>query len=101
MKRTKQLRIARPGEFLANQAKARQITLEDLAIVTDLSASELIGIANGEREISSEAAQRLSLFFGNAAELWLRIQSSYDLRLAILNDDLGTKPFPLPKIATT
>ena len=57
---------------------------------TDLSiteAAERLGVTrttlsrllNGHSGISPEMALRLSLFFGNSIDMWLNIQSQYDI----------------------
>ena len=37
---------------------------------------------NGQRAVTGDTALRLAHFFGTSAELWLNLQSFYDLRLA-------------------
>jgi addiction module HigA family antidote len=37
---------------------------------------------NGQRAITGDTALRLAHFFGTSAELWLNLQSIYELRIA-------------------
>jgi len=41
-------------------------------------------IVHGQRSITADTALRLSAYFGTPAELWLNLQSDYDLRQARL-----------------
>jgi addiction module HigA family antidote len=36
---------------------------------------------NGKRAITADTALRLAKYFGTSAEVWLDLQSDYDLRL--------------------
>jgi len=49
---------------------------------------ELVGVTMANRmrfELWTDTALRLSLFFGNSAEFWMKLQSHYDLKLARRN----------------
>ena len=37
---------------------------------------------NGRRAISPETALRLARYFGNSAQFWMNLQTSYDLAVA-------------------
>jgi plasmid maintenance system antidote protein VapI len=39
-------------------------------------------IVNGKRAITADTALRLAKYFGTSSELWLGLQSEYDLRVA-------------------
>ena len=40
-------------------------------------------ILNGERPVSADTALRLARYFGTSAEVWVRLQASHDLRVAM------------------
>src|ERR1700720_259933 len=51
-------------------------------------------ILNGTRSITGDTALRLAHFFGTSAQLWLNLQSFYDLRLAEQRADKATNALP-------
>ena len=46
-------------------------------------------IVRGERAITAETAMLLGRFFGTSAELWMGLQTQYDLEVA--TDRMGSK----------
>lgn len=44
--------------------------------VTPIRISQIV---NGKRSVSVDTAMRLARYFGTSAEVWLRLQVSYDL----------------------
>ena len=53
-----------------------------LARDIDVPVSRIAGIVKGYRAISADTALRFAQYFGTSAEMWLALQSQYDLRLA-------------------
>lgn len=53
------------------------------AEILGLSRQALNNVINGKSGISPEMAIRLDKAFGGGAEVWLRMQASYDLALAM------------------
>ena len=69
----------------------------DILGVTRLTLSNLV---NGKNGISPEMAIRLSKAFGGRPEVWLGMQSDYDLAQAMRNAGrIKVKPVPLPASA--
>ena len=56
------------------------------ALARDLHVppNRIHAIVHGQRSITADTALRLSAYFGTPAELWLNLQSDYDLRQARL-----------------
>ncbi len=52
---------------------------------------------NGQRSITGDTALRLAHFFGTSAELWLNLQSLYELRLAEAKTGKAIKRLPTLK----
>ena len=54
------------------------------ALARDLAVppNRISEIVNGKRTISADTALRLGRYFGVSPELWLALQSDYDLRVA-------------------
>jgi addiction module HigA family antidote len=70
-----------PGEILTEEfLTPLGITKHKLAIDLGIPASRIDQIAKGKRSITADTAFRLSLYFGNSAEFWMNLQSSYDLK---------------------
>jgi addiction module HigA family antidote len=76
------LKPVHPGEILTEEfLSPLGITRHKLAIDLGIPASRIDQIAKGKRSITADTAFRLSLYFGNSAEFWMNLQSSYDLKM--------------------
>lgn len=71
-----------PGEHLAEELKALNMSAAELARKLDVPTNRITQILNGTRAITGDTALRLAHFFGTSAEFWLNLQSLYELRLA-------------------
>jgi addiction module HigA family antidote len=71
-----------PGEVLAEELRALNVTASELARQLKVPANRITGIINGTRSVSADTALRLGHWFGMSAEFWLNLQKSYELRLA-------------------
>lgn len=71
-----------PGEHLAEELTALDMSAAELARNLKVPTNRVTQILNGTRAITGDTALRLSHFFGTSAEFWLNLQSLYDLRLA-------------------
>jgi addiction module HigA family antidote len=80
---TKHLSPISPGEILlAEFLGPLGVSQNQLARDIDVPVSRIAAIVKGDRTITADTALRLARFFGTSAEMWLRLQSSYDLRVA-------------------
>src|ERR1700740_177723 len=77
--------VIHPGEHLAEKLKALGITAAELARQLEVPTNRITQILNGTRAITGDTALRLAHFFGTSAEIWLNLQSRYDLLLAQRN----------------
>lgn len=59
-----------------------ELSANRLALGLRVPASRISEIIRGERGISAETALRLAAYFDTSAELWINLQSRYDLQLA-------------------
>jgi antitoxin HigA-1 len=70
-----------PGRILLEEfiepSGATQKAVAEACGIKPVRMSELV---NGKRRISAEYAIRLGAFFKTSPEMWLRLQSDYDLR---------------------
>ena len=71
-----------PGEHLAEELKALNMSAAELACKMNVPTSRVTQILNGTRVITGNTALRLAHFLGTSAEFWLNLQSLYELRLA-------------------
>jgi addiction module HigA family antidote len=71
-----------PGEHLAEELEALNMSAAELARMIDVSTNRVTQILNGTRGIPGDTALRLAHFFGTSAQFWLHLQSLYDLRVA-------------------
>jgi addiction module HigA family antidote len=82
MKTTKKLAPIHPGEHLADILKEAGITANALALCLRVPANRLTLIIQGKRAITAETALRLARYFGTSAQLWMNLQTKYDLDVA-------------------
>jgi len=55
------------------------LTVTEAALYLGVTHSTLSKLLNGHAGISTEMAVRLSKFFGNSVEMWVNLQSQYDV----------------------
>lgn len=79
----KQLDPIPPGEILREEfMRPLGITISALARDIAVPANRISQIVSGKRAFSADTALRLGKYFGVSPEIWLDLQSDYDLRLA-------------------
>jgi addiction module HigA family antidote len=72
-----------PGEILSEEfMKPMGISINALARDIGVPPNRISEIVGGKRAISADTALRLGKYFGVSPEIWLGLQSDYDLRLA-------------------
>ena len=77
-----------PGEFLQEILSDRKISQTQLAKHIGVESGVINLICKGKRGISAIMAKKLAKALGTDAELWVNLQSSYDLTLAV-DPDFG------------
>ena len=79
----KQLEPITPGEILREEfMHPLGISINALARDIAVPPNRVGEIVNGKRAISADTALRLGKYFGVSPEIWLDLQSDYELRLA-------------------
>src|SRR5262245_3169127 len=63
------------------------LSVTEAAKALGVTRQALNNLVNGKAGISPEMAIRLDKAFGGDAEVWLKMQASYDLALAMKNAD--------------
>jgi addiction module HigA family antidote len=71
-----------PGEFLREELVSRGVSQSQLARHIGVAAGVINLVCNGHRGISGEMAKKLAVALGTTPQLWMNLQSSYDLARA-------------------
>lgn len=85
-----------PGEHLAEELEALDMSAAELARKLNVPTNRVTQILNGTRSVTGDTALRLGHFFGTSAQFWLNLQSLYDLRLA--QEKAGRSIESLPRL---
>ena len=82
---SKKLDPIAPGEILAEEfMKPLGLSQNRLARDIDVPVGRISEIVRGKRAITADTALRLGKYFGVSPELWLNLQTDFDLRVAKL-----------------
>ncbi len=71
-----------PGEMIKDELKERGMTQKQLAAETGIKASVLSETINGKRNVSLSVAIALEKALGISADIWMNMQTQYDLDTA-------------------
>ena len=78
----KLLDLVLPGEVLEEEfMKPLNISQNRLARDVDVPPSMIHAITHGKRAITADMALRLGQYFKTSAQMWINLQSHYDLEL--------------------
>jgi len=78
-KSEKKLPPVHPGEVLKTVLEDAGISANAVALALRVPANRLTEILNQRRSISADTALRLARYFGTSAQMWMNLQSKYDL----------------------
>lgn len=68
-----------PGEIIRDEyMRLHDLTLEDLATLTEIALDRLIALIAGRRRIVSDTARSLASLFNTTPEYWLQLQRDYE-----------------------
>jgi len=71
-----------PGEILLEEfMRPMSVSINALARDIDVPPNRISEIIKGKRAITADTALRLGKYFGVSAEIWLDLQTDYDLRV--------------------
>jgi len=68
-----------PGELVRESMEGLGLTVTELAAHLKVTRAALSRVVNGKAAVSPEMALRLAEAFESRAELWMDLQSQYDL----------------------
>lgn len=71
-----------PGELIKDELKERGLTQKQLAEMTGIKASVISETINGKRSVSLNMAVALEKALSIPAEMWMNLQTQYDLDTA-------------------
>ena len=81
-----------PGEILAEELQARNMTQRELASKMERPAQVINEIVNAKKAITAETALQLENVLGPSAEFWLGLQMTYSLAVTRNAAVKRTKP---------
>jgi len=82
-KATERTPATHAGEILREEfMKPLKLSSNRLAMDLRVPATRISEIVNERRGITTDTALRLATYFGTSPEMWLHLQSSYELSLA-------------------
>ena len=89
-----------PGEILMEEfMRPLGLSINALARALHVPPNRIGGIVNGKRAISADTALRLGKYFGTSPEIWLDLQSGYELRVARQTTWRGVEPTVRTRVA--
>ena len=68
-----------PGELIKDELKERNLTQKELSEMTGIKPSVLSETINGKRSVSLNVAVALEKALDIPAEVWMNLQTQYDL----------------------
>lgn len=86
------IELIHPGEILMEDfIEGFGITQNKLAVSIGVPPRRINEIVHGKRGITADTAIRLARYFGTSEELWMNLQSNYELRLErrVLGDKIA------------
>ncbi len=79
----KRLDPIHPGEILLEEfMRPLDLSANALALGLRVPATRIGEIVRGRRSITADTALRLARYFGTSPDLWLGLQTEFDLRVA-------------------
>jgi len=78
----KKLAPIHPGELLREELAEIGVSLNELSRALRVPMNRISAIANGKRAITADTAMRLVRYFGTSPQMWMNLQSAYDLEVA-------------------
>lgn len=78
------LRPVHPGEVLKEELGKLGLSANKFAQALDVPANRISGILAGKRGVTADTALRLARYFGTTPDVWMGMQTEYDLATAQL-----------------
>jgi addiction module HigA family antidote len=78
----KKLPPIHPGEHLKEFMDDFGLTMNKLAKALHVPPNRITAIVKGTRGITAETAMRLGRYFGTSAQMWMNMQTHYEMEVA-------------------
>ena len=75
-----------PGEMIKDELKERHMTQKQLSELTGIKPSVLSETINGKRSVSLSVAMALEKAMGIPAEVWMNLQTQFDIDSASIEE---------------
>lgn len=92
----KKLPPIHPGEVLSDILAEAGLSAHALSLDLRIPANRITAILKGERGITADTALRLARYFNTSPEIWMNLQTKYELALAedALRDRIDREVLP-------
>lgn len=87
-----------PGVFLREALEELNISQAQFARAVGIAPMRISHVINGNRPVTAELALLFGRAFGQSAQYWLNLQSSYDLKMA--ERSMGSRLRSVAELAT-
>ena len=74
--------LLHPGEYLRDVLEDAGLSANGVTLALRVPANRLREILNGRRAITADTSMRLGRYFGTSAQMWVNLQTKYDLEAA-------------------
>ncbi len=71
-----------PGKFLADELETLNMSPSALAAALHVPPNRIYQLLKGTRAMTADTALRLAQWLGTSPQMWINLQSLYELRLA-------------------
>lgn len=82
-------RAIHPGEMLKDELEVRGISQRKFAGIIGMSYTAFNEIINGKRSITTDTALKIEAATGISANIWIRLQTDYNMQTARHNSKLA------------
>lgn len=93
------MRPVHPGEILKDELDELDLSANAFAKALGVPANRIVNILNGKRAVTADTALRLSIYFGSGPEIWMNLQSNFDLAVAMRDHGKSLKKTVRPRAA--
>ena len=76
------MRPIHPGEILKEELAALDMSANLFAQALGVPTNRITSILNGQRSVTADTALRVARYFGTTPELWMNLQTAYDVKIA-------------------
>ena len=76
------MRPVHPGEILREELDALGMSAYELANALAVPPNRITAILKGQRGVTADTALRLARYLGTTPQLWLNLQTTFNLRVA-------------------